>query len=1343
MIPEANRQEEFYLEHISRYLFASQFVRDKVVLDIACGSGYGTDLLLMAGAKRIFGIDISKEAVDYCREKYKNKNIEFMAGSVTNIPMEDNSVDVLVSFETIEHVNEEDQIKFLEETKRILKPEGLFVVSTPNPLIYPKGNPFHLKELSLDEFKNVLGNYFFDTKIFYQDDVNSSYILSEDNVEKEVLFKEENQPELRKINNLKPLDSSFLIAVCSNSKTDHGIDEYVTMFNLKAKDEVQRVENEWKELVRKKDEITKRIAHEVEEKKREIKSATIKLWKKEEEKIKIKYENYAEKKELEKIRNELDRTKKEICFIKSSKFWLMRRRYLKLKSFRPKHLIEMGRKAYWIFRREGIESFFNHFRNYVVHGRDYFKPEKRDITEYDIWIRENENRNEKKIKKEIKSFKYKPKISIITPVYNVDPKWLSKCVESVRNQFYENWELCLHDDASTNKKTKKCLQAWKKLGDPRIKISYGEKNEHICGASNKALKMATGEFIALLDNDDELSPDALYENVKILNEHPETDFIYSDEDKIEPSGERKDPFFKPGWSPDLLHCNNYLCHFSVMRKKIGDEIGWFRKGYEGSQDYDLFLRLTEKTKNIRHMPKILYHWRMLDTSTAKSIKSKNYAHKAGIQALEDYVSRNGIKAEVLDGIGSTNYRLKYKVPEETLVSIIIPFKDKAGYLKKCVDSIVEKTLYKNYELLLVSNNSQERETFEYLEKIGTKKNIKVFAHNIPFNFSALNNWAVEKARGEYILFLNNDTEVISPFWLEEMLGHAARPEVGAVGAKLLFSDGRIQHAGVVLGMGGLADHIFSGQFPWEAYFNQTFCTRNYLAVTAACLMVNKKKFLEAGGFNESFTVCGNDVDFCLKLYERNYLNVYTPYAELYHYESLSRDPNPPQCDIDISKKRYAPYLNWRDPYFNRNLSLDSKAVKLRIKSDRKSNFPDTKKDNPEDDIEKEYQKRRFELQRNVVQGSDFSPEDLKKHRETLKRYEGLGEKVKTINWLLPNYSHVLFGGIYTILRFANYFQDKKGIRNRIIIVDEPKEVNAGAKKSEAVREFPGLAQAEFLAVRSVNELPKADAIVSTFWRTCYWSVRFNNTKKKFYFIQDYEPLFYSAGSLYAMAEATYRMGFKGIVNTPGLADFVRQQHEMDCREFFPCVNEKIYNIGEKELEKKLQKKTLDIFVYGRPNHDRNAFELGLLTLTKLKEKYGDRINIISAGDDWNEGEFGVQGVIKNLGRLDNLEAVAELYRKSDIGLVFMFTKHPSYQPFEFMACGCATVTNFNSANGWLLKDGENAMVSEPEPSCLVEKISALIEDKKLREKIVKNGLKEIKKHNWDDECEKIYQYIQS
>ncbi|MDI6778016.1 MAG: methyltransferase domain-containing protein [Patescibacteria group bacterium] len=340
MIPEANKEEEMYLEHMSRYLFASQFVKDKVVLDIACGSGYGTDLLLQAGAKKVIGVDISEESIYYCRENYKNKNLEFVVGSVANIPLKDKSVDTVVSFETIEHVNEEDQLKFLKETRRVLKPKGLFLVSTPNPLVYPKENPFHLKELSLDEFKDVLADYFSAAEFFFQDDVNSSYILSEGNIKKEILVRAENEPKIRKINKLKPLDSSFLIAVCSNSKIDQRIDEYVTMFNLKSKDEVKRMENVWEERIKRKDIEIAKIKNTVQQKeeelkkkadscKIEIKEATINLRKKIEEKEEIIQQK---EKILARKKRKMDDLAQEIKLMKSSKFWKAREKYINLKN---------------------------------------------------------------------------------------------------------------------------------------------------------------------------------------------------------------------------------------------------------------------------------------------------------------------------------------------------------------------------------------------------------------------------------------------------------------------------------------------------------------------------------------------------------------------------------------------------------------------------------------------------------------------------------------------------------------------------------------------------------------------------------------------------------------------------------------------------------------------------------------------------------------------------------------------------------------------------------------------------------------------------------------------------
>jgi len=596
-------------------------------------------------------------------------------------------------------------------------------------------------------------------------------------------------------------------------------------------------------------------------------------------------------------------------------------------------------KGFRILRSQGVKEFFKHVRLFLTKGtqRNDMKNSPHTLSlneQYQLYLEENNfsEKDMKRIQKECEDFDYQPKISIITPVYNVEPEFLDKCIESVVNQFYSNWEFVLHDDASPNEETKACLRKWAE-NDERIVVSFGKKNQHISGASNSALKLATGDFVGLLDHDDELTPNALYECVKLLQDNPEIDFMYSDEDKIEVNGELKNPFFKPDFSPDLFHSVNYICHFSLMRKEIGDRIGWFRKGYEGAQDFDLFLRFTSETKNIVHIPKILYHWRMLETSTAKSIDSKNYAHEAGENALRDYLQKNYIDGRVTQGLGPTNYRINYPLPKDALVSIIIPFKDKAELLKTCVESILKKTTYQNYELILISNNSSEKALFDYLDELKKRDNVHVYEYNKPFNYAEINNWGAKKTNGEFLVLLNNDTEVITEGWIEEMLGNANRKEVGAVGPMLLFPNKTIQHAGVTLGMTGLAGHIFARQFPEQTYYSLANFRRNCLAVTAACLMVKKDKYFEVGGLNEKFTVCGNDVDLCLNLYEKGYLNVYTPYAKLYHYESMTRDPYAvPECDFEVSRTRYKPYLDHNDPYYNPNLSLKTEQIELNINS---------------------------------------------------------------------------------------------------------------------------------------------------------------------------------------------------------------------------------------------------------------------------------------------------------------------------------------------------------------------------------------------------------------------------
>ncbi len=617
--------------------------------------------------------------------------------------------------------------------------------------------------------------------------------------------------------------------------------------------------------------------------------------------------------------------------------------FKRLKGFKVKDLLSLARKAKTVFRREGAFKTLSYFFKYLRFGRSYFQLSVITPEKYRKFLELKEQFDSKSALKKIKNFSYQPKISILVPVFNVSAKWLNLCIESVLNQVYFNWELCLWDDASSKKETLECLKNWQAKNDRRIKIGFGSKNQHISGASNKALKMATGEFVVLLDNDDEIAPDALFECVKALNSDKNLDFIYSDEDKIDAKGRRVSPFFKPDWSPDLFFSMNYTCHLSCFRKQIVDEIGGFRLGYEGSQDYDLTLRIIEKisSERIHHIPKVLYHWRELETSTASSPDSKNYTLEASIKALQDYLRRNNIEGEVIEGLTPGRFYIKRKIVEPKKVSIIIPFRDQPAMLKKCVTSVLAKTEYSDYEIILVDNQSQEERTKKYLARLAQNGKIKILNYDQPFNFSAINNFAVENCDGDYILLLNNDTEVIVKDWLNAMVREIQRPEVGVVGAKLLYPNKTVQHAGVVLGM-GIAGHAFK-YLPDanEGYRSQAKILRNYSAVTGACLMTKKKLYREVGGLDEqNLKIAYNDVDFCLKIRKKGFLVVYTPYAKLYHYESLSRGDDesikkedPEKLKRIVSERKFMAekWQDWidNDPYYNPNLTRRKEDFSLR------------------------------------------------------------------------------------------------------------------------------------------------------------------------------------------------------------------------------------------------------------------------------------------------------------------------------------------------------------------------------------------------------------------------------
>ena len=559
---------------------------------------------------------------------------------------------------------------------------------------------------------------------------------------------------------------------------------------------------------------------------------------------------------------------------------------------------------------------------------------------YQKWIIRHLPSNKELEKQRREKFDYQPKISIVVPLYKTPEKYLLQLVESVKAQTYPNWELCLSDGSGENSPLTSFLKSLE-AGDERIKVAYNEQALQISENTNAGIEIATGAYIAFADHDDELTPHALFECVKALNKDRKIRLIYSDEDKMSMDGHKFfQPHFKPDYNPDLLCTVNYICHLFVVQREILDQVGTFRKEFDGAQDYDFIFRCVEAVdpSEIYHVTKILYHWRCHEDSTAENPESKTYAFEAGKRAIEEHYYRTGIRAEVYQGEFLGLYRTRFLRDYDPLISIIIPNKDHIEDLKRCMDSIDQKSSYKNYEYIIVENNSTDEKTFQYyknLEEENPKAHVVYWDKE--FNYSAINNYGATFAQGEYILLLNNDTEIINETCLEELLGYCMRSDVGAVGARMYYEDDTIQHAGVVIGFGGIAGHCFVLQpRGTTGYCHRIICAQDYSAVTAACMLVKKSAFDEVGGLTEELAVAFNDIDFCMKLREAGYLIVYNPYAELYHYESKSRglEDTPEKVarfnkEMQIFERRWPDILRNGDPYYNPNLTLKSQDFSLR------------------------------------------------------------------------------------------------------------------------------------------------------------------------------------------------------------------------------------------------------------------------------------------------------------------------------------------------------------------------------------------------------------------------------
>ena len=562
-------------------------------------------------------------------------------------------------------------------------------------------------------------------------------------------------------------------------------------------------------------------------------------------------------------------------------------------------------------------------RSYIVEGVN------RKEKPYAEWYAEQLPSREELEEQRQKRFEKEPKISVIVPTYRTPEVFLREMIDSVVNQTYSNWELCIADGSEGDKVVEGILESYAKK-DSRIKYRLLEKNLGIADNTNAAFELATGEYIGLFDHDDLLAENALYEVVNALQED-DYDILYTDEDKISGDGkEHNDPNFKPDFSMDLFRSHNYITHFFVVKHSIMDKIGGFRSAYDGSQDYDLMFRCIENSEKIKHIPMILYHWRIHQNSVAGDPASKMYAYDAGKRAIEDHLKRMNIAATVEHQGLWGMYHVKYETPGNPLISIVIPNKDHTKDLDVCIRSIYKNSSYRNFEIIVVENNSTEKETFSYYDSIQSEfENVKVVVWEGIFNYSAINNFGVQYTNGEYLLFLNNDTEMISEDALKEMLGCCMREEVGAVGAKLLYDDDTVQHAGVVVGFGGYAGHVNTGIGRDDyGYMVRAMINCNYSAVTAACMMTKKDLFLQVGGFDEQFVVACNDVDYCLKLRAIDKLIVYNAFSEWYHYESKSRgyEDTPEKLarfenEVKKFQKKWPEILEQGDPFYNPNFPV--------------------------------------------------------------------------------------------------------------------------------------------------------------------------------------------------------------------------------------------------------------------------------------------------------------------------------------------------------------------------------------------------------------------------------------
>jgi O-antigen biosynthesis protein len=936
------------------------------------------------------------------------------------------------------------------------------------------------------------------------------------------------------------------------------------------------------------------------------------------------------------------------------------------------------------------------------------------------------------------TFVNRPVFSVILTVSQVEHAHLRDCVQSVTDQTYPDWELCISCAPTADLRNVEYLRELTRQ-DRRIHLTELSQDRGISRNSNAALERATGDFVTFLDAGDMLASFCLFEVASALQWSPDLDLLYSDHDHLDANGVRCEPLFKPHWSRDMIISENYISRLGVLRRTLVLKLDLFDPDADGAQDWDLFLRAVEQTQRISHIAHVLYHSRLRPGSVARN----DSARDACLFAIGRHLEAFGLDAEPeIDGNGLIHAR--FKRPPSDLISIIIPTRDRVDLLSRCITSLLEVTDYPNFEIFIVDNGSSELETLEYLAELEADDRIRVIWFPGKFNYSAVNNTAVRMARGKFLLFLNNDVEITRRDWLIELAGWARFQPVGIVGGKLLRADGTIQHAGVVLGMNGFADHPFADQ-PALTFglAGSTGWYRNFLAVTGACMMMRREVFDQLDGFDENFILCGSDVEMCLRACALGYRVVCNPFAELIHHEQQTRGHDIPVSDYKESLNHYSRWLLDEDPFWNSNLSRWSKQPVLR-RRDEASSFDFateqvaalTNTRSQASEIPLRYPNEE-ELFADWFDCSNGQFECLRERADQLTGFIS----VKRIVWFIPPFENPYYGGVFTILRFAKYWRDRKDVENLFAICGTM-DRNDALDRIRLI--YPGLLSSQLYVLRNKEEaayLPEVDASICTLWITPYYALYHCGAARRFYLIQDFEPAFYKAGSASALVESTYRMGLYGIANTISLKKMYESEYGGKAMHFTPCVDEHIFFPSKLRKQRNPQGPWL-VFIYGRPGHPRNSFELLGAAMKELKRSFGSRVRIVSAGSNWKPADYGLDGIVENLGTL-SFEDSGRLYREADLGVVMMLTRHPSYIPLELMASGCLVVTNLNAWTTWLLKDGENCLLTSATATSIAETVRRGLLDASLRERITNSALAMIRSGylDWSRQMENVYDYL--